>query len=37
MSYLQEEDEIRRQVYFVLRVAQIKKAKDFLPTSYIQG
>ncbi len=28
-SYLQEEDEIRHQVFFVLRVAQIKKAKDF--------
>ncbi len=30
MSYLQEEDKIRRQVFFVLRVAQIKKAEDFL-------
>jgi hypothetical protein len=30
MSYLQEEDKIRRQVFFVLQVAQFKKAKDFL-------
>ncbi len=29
-SYLQEEDKIRRQVFFVLQVAQFKKAKDFL-------
>ncbi len=29
-SYLQEEDKIRRQVFFVLRVAQIKKAEDFI-------
>ncbi len=29
MSYLWEEDKIRRQVFFVLRVAQIKKAKDY--------
>ncbi len=29
-SYLQEEDKICRQVFFVLRVAQIKKAEDFL-------
>ncbi len=28
-SYLQEEDKIRRWVFFVLRVAQIKKAKYF--------
>ncbi len=28
-SYLQEEYEIRRQVFFVLWVAQIEKAKDF--------
>jgi hypothetical protein len=27
-SYLQEEDEIRRRFFFVLRVPQIKKAKD---------
>ncbi len=35
-SYLQEEDKICRRVFFVLRVAQFKKAKDFsyneLPT-----
>jgi hypothetical protein len=30
MSYLQEEDKIRRRVFFVLRVAQFKKAEDFL-------
>ncbi len=30
MSYLQEENKIRRQVFFVLRVAQFKKAEDFL-------
>ncbi len=29
MSYLQEEDKIRRQVFFVLQVTQVKKAKDF--------
>ncbi len=29
-SYLQEEDKVRRQVFFVLQVAQIKKAEDFL-------
>jgi hypothetical protein len=23
--------------FFVLRVAQVRKAKDFLPMSYIQG
>ncbi len=30
MSYLKEEDKILRRVFFVLRVSQIKKAKDFL-------
>ncbi len=30
MSYLQEEYMIRRRVFFVLRVSQFKKAKDFL-------
>ncbi len=29
-SYLQEEDKFRRQVFFVLRVAQFKNAKEFL-------
>ncbi len=29
-SYLQEEDMIRRQVFFVLRVTQFKKAEDSL-------
>jgi hypothetical protein len=29
-SYLQEEDKIHRQVFFVLGVAQFKKVKDFL-------
>jgi hypothetical protein len=29
-SYLQEEDKIRHRVFFVLRVAQFKKAEDFL-------
>ncbi len=29
-SYLQEEDKICRRVFFVVRVAQFKKAKDFL-------
>ncbi len=29
MSYLQEENKIRCWVFFVLRVAQVKKAKDF--------
>jgi hypothetical protein len=29
-SYLQEEDKICRRVFFVLRVAQIKKVQDFL-------
>ena len=29
-SYLQEEDKIRRQVFFVLWVTQFKKEKDFL-------
>ncbi len=29
-SYLQEEDKICHQVFFVLQVAQIKKAEDFL-------
>ncbi len=30
-SYLKEEYKIRRWVYFVLRVAQFRKAKDFFP------
>ncbi len=25
------------EFFYVLRVTQVKKAKDFLPTSYIQG
>ncbi len=29
-SYVTEEDKIRRQVFFVLRVTQFKKAEDFL-------
>jgi hypothetical protein len=29
-SYLQEEDKIRHQVFFILQVAQFKKAKGFL-------
>jgi hypothetical protein len=34
MSYLQDSPS---SFFLALRVTQVKKAKDFLPTSYIQG
>jgi hypothetical protein len=36
-SYLQEEDEICRQVFLSYKLLKSRKRRIFLPTSYIQG